>query len=269
MAIAIGTSFDVRTNLPIDERFKFSTIQDMKDMNPNLLYEGVLSYNEETGKYYTYSETNPEEEVLGKWKEFSSGSDIIYFNSKAEWDGARLAGELDPDKYYSYIGGFAKGSEVLIDPTTMITFFNSYEEWESERQKGHLDPNKYYSYPTSEGTHIIDQISIGRTANTYTIQGEMQLDVQYIIEKGFVFFNLTCIYTGGVPTQRLVRLDNFIPDIKDPGMTVVMSCEEASAVKKPVLYLQSAYNEIKLPAGQAGLIFHATGSYVVADGWRP
>lgn len=102
MAINVATSFNVQTNLPIDKRFKFETIEEMKGMNANLLYEGVLSYNMETSKYYTYSKNNSEEEILGKWREFSSGSDICYFNSWEEWESARIAGELDPDKYYAY-----------------------------------------------------------------------------------------------------------------------------------------------------------------------
>lgn len=145
MSIALGTSFTVQTNLPIDERFKFETIADMKAMPDPLLYDGVLSYNKETDKYYTYSSENLEEAALGKWREFSGGDDICYFNSQAEWEGAKLAGELDPNKYYAY------PSEVTSptgEPTggTPIIYFSGKAAYEKAKADGQLDEATYYSY---------------------------------------------------------------------------------------------------------------------------
>lgn len=146
MSIALGTSFTVQTNLPIDERFRFETIAEMKSTPDPLLYDGVLSYNKETDKYYTYSSSNLPESILGKWREFSGGDSVIYFNSKAEWEGAKLAGELDPDKYYAYPSEVTSPTGEPSGEGTPIIYFSGRAAYEKARAEGQLDEATYYSY---------------------------------------------------------------------------------------------------------------------------
>lgn len=143
--IKVGTGFEVLSTVPIDSRFQFQTLLEMKDVSESLLYDGILSYNAETDKYYTYSSDNISESLLGKWREFSGGSDIVYFNSQAEWEGARLAGQLEADKYYAYPPDKTMPNTGRT-PATSIIYFSGKDAYELAKNSGQLDEGEYYSY---------------------------------------------------------------------------------------------------------------------------
>ena len=144
--IQMSEGFSLLNGSPLDARLQFETLQQMKDMPSYQLYDGILAYNKETSKFYTFDSQNLPESILGMWREFSGGDSVIYFNSKAEWEGAKLAGELDPDKYYAYPSEVTSPTGEPSGEGTPIIYFSGKAAYEKARAEGQLDEATYYSY---------------------------------------------------------------------------------------------------------------------------
>ena len=70
MAMGIIDSFDLKAKKPIDIRLVFATKAKMDAYPSSALYEGCLSYCEETAKYYSYNGT--------RWDKFSGGMTALW-----------------------------------------------------------------------------------------------------------------------------------------------------------------------------------------------
>lgn len=73
MGILIADSFQYLGKKPLDSRLVCDTIADMAALAESVIYEGILVYNKETKKFYSFDPANPVDATLGKWKEFESG----------------------------------------------------------------------------------------------------------------------------------------------------------------------------------------------------
>lgn len=73
MAISVADNFSYKGAKPLDARFQFSTVADMKTATESDLYNGCLAYVTATKKYYSYDSTNTSSADTGKWVELSSG----------------------------------------------------------------------------------------------------------------------------------------------------------------------------------------------------
>lgn len=78
MAIPIASNFDLKSQLPIDQRLLFDTLADMKAYDPMFLPDMYFCQVKETGKFYTFNRTNPTDPTLGKWVEFKAGTSEGY-----------------------------------------------------------------------------------------------------------------------------------------------------------------------------------------------
>lgn len=74
MPIQIGDNFQYRGKKPLDNRNSFDTTSEMKSYLDSFIDEGHISYCKETNKHYKYNSSNEDDPVLGKWREFNSGS---------------------------------------------------------------------------------------------------------------------------------------------------------------------------------------------------
>lgn len=74
MPIQIGDNFQYRGKKPLDNRNSFDTTSEMKSYLDSFIDEGHISYCKETNKHYKYNSSNDDDPVLGKWREFNSGS---------------------------------------------------------------------------------------------------------------------------------------------------------------------------------------------------
>lgn len=73
MAISVADNFSYKGAKPLDARFQFSSVANMKSATASDLYDGCLAYVTATKKYYTYDSTNTSTEETGKWKELETG----------------------------------------------------------------------------------------------------------------------------------------------------------------------------------------------------
>lgn len=73
MAILIADSFQYQGRKPLDSRIVIETIADMIAIAESIIYEGIIVYNKETKKYYTFDPTRTPDPNLGKWEELKIG----------------------------------------------------------------------------------------------------------------------------------------------------------------------------------------------------
>ena len=85
MSIKLSDNFKLLSRFPLDSRKQFETLEAMKNFAESSLYEGIITYNKETKKYYTFDSANTEDENTGKWREFDStgGDGISIYNDKS------------------------------------------------------------------------------------------------------------------------------------------------------------------------------------------
>lgn len=83
MAIPIGSNFDLKSKLPIDERMLFNTIADMKAYDSKFLPDMYFCQVKETGKIYTYNTANSFDTVTGRWRPLAGSSRFEYTQSTA------------------------------------------------------------------------------------------------------------------------------------------------------------------------------------------
>lgn len=72
--IAIGTHFSPRFKRPIDDRYTFDTIAEMKSFSEAALYNGIETFNNQDKKTYKYLSTNSVDPTIGKWRVISNYS---------------------------------------------------------------------------------------------------------------------------------------------------------------------------------------------------
>lgn len=68
--IQIGSNFSGRFRKPLDDRFTFDTLAEMASFPESALYNGIITYNEATKKYYQWFSTNTVDAAYGKWVEY-------------------------------------------------------------------------------------------------------------------------------------------------------------------------------------------------------
>lgn len=103
MAIDIGTSFNVQTNLALDERMVLTT-EEMLNMNDNIMPEVYMATNKDDGQFYLYNKANEIDAATGKFRLMKSEGGALVF-TKAEWEA------LDPKP--------AAGTQVIISDDTI------------------------------------------------------------------------------------------------------------------------------------------------------
>lgn len=79
--ILIADNFQYQGRKPLDSRIIVDTIVDMKAIAESIIYEGILVYNKETKKFYSFDPANTVDPTLGKWREFESsgGASIVEY----------------------------------------------------------------------------------------------------------------------------------------------------------------------------------------------
>lgn len=112
MAIDIGTSFNVQTNLALDERMVLTT-EEMLNMNDNIMPDVYIATNKDDGQLYLYNKANDIDAAIGKFRLMEGGGDIGIEVTQAEYDELKEQGKLLEDTNY-YItdaesgGGFSE-----------------------------------------------------------------------------------------------------------------------------------------------------------------
>lgn len=71
MAITIADNFKYQGKKPLDERLLYNTLNDMITTKSGALYDGMIVFNKETQKFYTYNSANKQDPILRKWREFT------------------------------------------------------------------------------------------------------------------------------------------------------------------------------------------------------
>ena len=73
MSITVGDNFSYQGGKPLDSRFQFASVADMKAYATASLYDGCLAYIPSGKKYYTYDSSNSVDQTTGKWRELETG----------------------------------------------------------------------------------------------------------------------------------------------------------------------------------------------------
>lgn len=73
MSITVGDNFSYQGGKPLDSRFQFASVADMKAYATASLYDGCLAYIPSSKKYYTYDSSNSVDTTTGKWRELETG----------------------------------------------------------------------------------------------------------------------------------------------------------------------------------------------------
>ena len=77
MSIQINSNFNYKGSKPNFERDRFETLELMRSADERSLDNGHISYCEETGLHYVFKNTNTNDYVLGKWREYSGSNSKI------------------------------------------------------------------------------------------------------------------------------------------------------------------------------------------------
>ena len=77
MGIQINSNFNYKGNKPNFERDRFETLELMRSADERSFDNGHISYCEETGLHYVFKDTNANDYVLGKWREYSGSNSKI------------------------------------------------------------------------------------------------------------------------------------------------------------------------------------------------
>lgn len=73
MSITVGDNFSYQGGKPLDARFQFSSVANMKAFAEASLYDGCLAYIPSLKKYYTYDSSNTVDTTTGRWRELETG----------------------------------------------------------------------------------------------------------------------------------------------------------------------------------------------------
>ena len=75
--ISVADNFSYQGSKPLDGRIKYDTVAAMKAVADASMYDGCLAYCVATDKTYQWKSTNSVDSTTGKWREFSSGSELV------------------------------------------------------------------------------------------------------------------------------------------------------------------------------------------------
>lgn len=165
MAIQVGDNFSYQGAKPLDARLQYNTIADMKAKADATLYDGIIAFCKADSKNYQWKSTNPVDETLGKWREFTASSDEAPY----------LWGYLYNNAFYE------ESTHVTLIPAQTDTI---YVERESK---------KFYEY---DGTDYVE-LSEGVTGVVYQAGGSYtfaNLPAASASNLGFVY-NVTDNFT--------------------------------------------------------------------------
>lgn len=73
MSILLADNFQYLGRKPLDSRMVCETIIDMINIPESTVYDGIIVYNKETEKFYTFKSTNEADLILEKWRELQTG----------------------------------------------------------------------------------------------------------------------------------------------------------------------------------------------------
>lgn len=73
MSIQVADNFQYLGRKPLDSRLVCDTLSAMASLAESIIYEGILVYNKETKKFYSFDPANSVDATTGKWREFESG----------------------------------------------------------------------------------------------------------------------------------------------------------------------------------------------------
>ena len=77
MSIQVNSNFNYKGSKPNFERDRFETLELMRSADERSLDNGHISYCEETGLHYVFKNTNTNDYMLGKWREYSGSNSKI------------------------------------------------------------------------------------------------------------------------------------------------------------------------------------------------
>ena len=77
MSIQVNSNFNYKGSKPNFERDRFETLELMRSADERSLDNGHISYCEETGLHYVFKNTNANDYMLGKWREYSGSNSKI------------------------------------------------------------------------------------------------------------------------------------------------------------------------------------------------
>lgn len=86
MSIVVADNFQYKGGKPLDARVKFASVSDMVGTSAADLYDGCFAYVTGTKKYYSYDSSNALDPTLGKWREFSAGTEYSDFTGATSQD---------------------------------------------------------------------------------------------------------------------------------------------------------------------------------------
>lgn len=111
MALTLGDNFSYQGAKPLDARVSYDTIAEMKAKADSTLYDGIIAFCKADGKNYQWKSTNPVDETLGKWREFTTGSGGA--SSLADLSDVDVTGAADGDvlKYDETEEKWVKGQD--------------------------------------------------------------------------------------------------------------------------------------------------------------
>lgn len=74
MSILVADNFKYQGRKALDNRIIQDTVTDMVALTDSIIYDGIIVYVTTEKKYYTFNSNNTEVGILGKWREFQTGS---------------------------------------------------------------------------------------------------------------------------------------------------------------------------------------------------
>ena len=136
----IKSSFILNSRQPNFERDRYSTLNEMKNVDPLSIDDGHISYCEETKKHYIFRKDNAVDGITGRFRELLL-QDVQVVENKSELSGNNQyllnqlpVGKLvyckeDTQIYYKYEKNGTKGFKLLIDLQSSNYISTTSQEW--------------------------------------------------------------------------------------------------------------------------------------------
>lgn len=181
MSITVGDNFSYQGGKPLDARFQFSSVANMKAFAEASLYDGCLAYIPSLKKYYTYDSSNTVDTTTGRWRELETGggggtSDYNDLTNKPQIAGTTLSGNT---------------SLATLGLTSSVE-----TQFSGSSTKSYVTRGEKYNWNTGNTVYGTCSTSAGTTAKSVTVsRGTFNFDAGAKIAVKFSYDN-----TASAPT---------------------------------------------------------------------
>lgn len=173
MSITVGDNFSYQGGKPLDARFQFSSVANMKAFAEASLYDGCLAYIPSLKKYYTYDSSNTVDTTTGRWRELETGggggtSNYNDLTNKPQIAGTTLTGNTSLATL-----GLTSSVETQSDGSTTKSYVNRGEKYNWNTG------STWYGTCTTSASTTAKSVTLARGTLNFTAGAKIAVKFSY------------------------------------------------------------------------------------------